>query len=361
MHSLESFNSFPGNKFSSDFPSKLKPIFAETLQIANKISLYLSAKLSAVSSKLDFVWYYACYRPPIVGGLCSFRNMTTKDVILSGENERATKKFIHVSKELLTDPMVCSGLGITLYEREFIQQINACSLPQDPTSGICLGASIIAAKKVMQKEIQTEKELIAVLSAYKDGFPVEAYALQNTYKVFSHAYNALNLRSNVDVDNANHSVEKSGEAQAITIAAMLGSVDVEFDRTLDKTHMTKEGESYFNQLENGHYIIAFFGHAIYYLRTDFGSYFIDPNSGLLSCFNQSPVDALKKIRKIYAEYLGQDEEVPFTVMRVKNRKSQVEPNIENNSRQYSYSVFWRVISASMRILAFAKSIIKPFS
>jgi hypothetical protein len=146
--------------------------------------------------------------------------------------------------------------------------------------GICEGASIFLAQQLLLAQPKDEKALVQLIAKYTKGFPKEAVVAQHIRGL---CRQVLNLPG---------SVHKSFSANVLNTSLVYLNKDGEKDMEsveIPSLDLSKqEDQIAFNSRQNGYYPVLFHtgksnGHAVLFIKQDFGSYLIDPNFGMFKC------------------------------------------------------------------------------
>lgn len=181
--------------------------------------------------------------------------------------------------------------------------------------GVCLGASFIFIKSVLNGRCGSERELIKVSRAFAEGFPKEAAGLQMIHNKFNWP-SEMSKSAHQGVRDL-VAQEKSDESRMPAlqkvglVATQLGKLSklvgikvlkqplrdfLQFDSDLAARRR-------FNALPEGSYFLRISikqgGHAISYHKFSFGSYLFDPNGGLMKCQSSEPANDLAKLLQRY--------------------------------------------------------------
>lgn len=172
---------------------------------------------------------------------------------------------------------------------------NKVSLSPPPfnTKGICYGASLVIIKALQKEEIRSEEELINCIRPFIYGFPAEAVTLQYIMKfIYPIIIESEILSYNGQLIPSRHALWNSKATEIVGRLIDLTPSTYEsntFTTALDTPALKEEFKSRFNALESGYYTIFICSrHMIVYLKTEFGSYLIDSNKGLIQCEKEDP-------------------------------------------------------------------------
>lgn len=262
------------------------------------------------------------FGPPV---LCRLKNIAAKSVIRNEEDKQKFRDFVELLKN--TEYLKKKQLKeLTPKQISFLQSYSDQSAH---SLGICWGASLFLLKKLLSNVINSEEELVNLFRPYKKGFPAEASALQSISTAFKECKlkfpindkamsereinELLNLKPQgineltVVNNKLKELVRKMKEETEESLSAELGTASL-IDLTFKSKNPfiygdaeKKETQEKLNKLDKGYYLLSFgpkyFGHAILFIKKDFGSYFVDPNTGLIRCENLDTGSELSKLVK----------------------------------------------------------------
>jgi len=338
------------------FRNFLQTIFNKTYYFPKKILAICNNELQ---SRFSFT--------KLKGVLCPTINMAQKSVIWRDENISKSKEFV----ELVTNPDYPKAKGLLPLESEVIKKLKESPI-EGKTSAICCGIALFVIKYLLSNKPDSEAALIHLINQFRKGFPAEACALQHLYQTLlplefklpskdqidlkkckDEAKNELEHETAQDYERltkiAENSNEKIFDEELAKIEAAFAekSKKVETDFTkmslykkkvgklnyissaidiILKRHSTeqyheadfegiinsKEQKDKFNNLENGYYLLGFKldkrGHAINYIKREFGSYLLDSNTGLIKCDPHAPAEKLCELLNQYKGRLKENGE-----------------------------------------------------
>lgn len=237
------------------------------------------------------------------------------------KNEEDTKAALKMREEFLKNNQ--------LIPQEHTHRLRKASCYGATTEGICFGAVKSIIKACLNAKIESEEQLVEVISQFKRGFDAEASGLQlisdktqpflNVIKnkalsVIKDDYDEL-CRLENELEKKKTSQQEQKNLQALHLQkfkecryklrslqahdkfqyynSLLELIGLRItdepnkfnDTYFDFFHQDEIAQKRFDNVPNGIYSINFptnnSGHSIAYLKFSFGSYFIDPSLGLL--------------------------------------------------------------------------------
>ncbi len=207
--------------------------------------------------------------------------------------------------------------------------------------GICHGATLLFLKEYLSTSITSEEELIKIAGKFKNGFDAEAEALQALHKktrfmhyehvkIFEAAHADIIQIHNEKIallkPEGEETIEKITADTLPLIDANLSKFYEDYFPSLHKvdqlaglkiatdpknlkeflvdTFVIEETmKERFDNLPPGAYWLRFQAnngkHAACYIKHSFGSYFFDPNYGLMTTGGKTPAEALLNLLKSY--------------------------------------------------------------
>ncbi len=223
--------------------------------------------------------------------ICHVRNIAKKSVIRNEDDVKKAKEYI---RQVIGDECL---------------QVTNFQVRGAKADGICYGASLFLIKGLLEAPVHSEKELIHFVCQFKKGFPAEAAAVQ----ILLNAYTSCELYirktetleqflkgvrlQKADTEEAlnkikNDVLRKDLEESDLNELKKWNHIASVLNLKLVRSSMRACSKEQFNHLPNGIYMLSFKAdakrHSIVFLKMDFGSYFLDPSTGLERCDAKNP-------------------------------------------------------------------------
>ncbi|MBM3192941.1 MAG: hypothetical protein FJZ59_01755 [Chlamydiae bacterium] len=233
------------------------------------------------------------------------RNLPLEETVWTEEEFQKVDLYLQRART----PNYFRDRGIPEFEGIDLDLIrNMCFLHRSK-GGVCLGASLIMIKNLLNLDITNETDLIRELLNYKKGFSSNATAIQ----YLNHAYVFAKLeemkREVITLQRQTieqfacglSSTEWSEKIRKEALKFSLSLCDLKCSSHFIEVGSIRED---FQKLENGYYQIGIptshsQSHSVVYVKQPYGSYFIDPNLGLIKCYEGFQYTDLNNLLRTY--------------------------------------------------------------
>lgn len=259
-------------------------------------------------------------------------NLARRDVVYNDEDIASANCYrnLILSNQFQTTISSCS------FDKECYDKLRAMRFSGARTQGICQSATLVFIQTVLQRKPSAEEALKKIAAVFEEGFPKEAAGLYEIYDALE-VSSRKKIKEEMDREftKVNGLLDKTESQSEIALLmsrakdlhtqakrrlleikektfqvycsilgmSLKGSPEKSYACDFTDFSSRKKTQERFDALPLGVYYLGFStensGHAIAFLKYDFGTYLFDPNKGLMKCDESKPSSDFTKLSQTY--------------------------------------------------------------